>query len=136
MGLASAGEAEGQDVDSPFHEITPGQLVQPLAQGQGQPAVLEGLPGLARGEPGFFAQPVDAPLPAVLGLLLQHFQEGGQGVAVTGVGKTTDRLGAHRGEPELVAQLPDPVLNLHGVRHRIRHHATSDASRLPFSRQS
>ena len=136
VGLAGAWEAEGQDVDAPFHELAPGQLVQLLAQGKGKPAVLEGFPGLARGEPGFLPKPVVAPLSAVLGLLLQHFQEGGQGVAMTGGGKTTDRLGAHGRQSELVTQLSDPFLNLHGV-HRIIHHLTTSAvSRLPVSSRS
>ena len=93
--------------------------------------MLEGLPGLARRQPGGGAQSADAPLPAVLGLLLQHLQQGLQGVAVAGGGEAGHRLRTHGGQPELVAQLPDPLLYGHCVRHQgvnsqgVRHQATS-----------
>ena len=80
--------------------------------------MFEGLPGLARGQSRRGAQPADAPLPTVLGLLLQHLQEGLQGSAVAGGGEAGHRLGPHGGQPELVAQLPDPLLHCCGVRHQ------------------
>ncbi len=49
VGLAGAGETEGQHVDAVFHETALGQMVQLLTQCQGHPVVLEGLPGFARG---------------------------------------------------------------------------------------
>ena len=53
--------------------------------------VLEGLPGPARGELGRLTQAVDAPLARILGFLLQHLQESGQGVARPAwVKRTTD----------------------------------------------
>ena len=76
VGLAGAGQSEGQDVDASLHKVAVGQLAQLLLQCQGHTVVLEGLPSLAGGQPGCGAQPADAALPAVLGLLLQHFQQG------------------------------------------------------------
>ena len=110
MGLAGAGQSEGQHVDAAVDEAAVRQLAQLLPQSQGHTVVLEGLPGLAGGQPGCGAQPADAALPPVLGLLLQHFQEGLQGVAVPGGGDSGHRLRPHGGQPELVAQLPDPDL--------------------------
>ena len=103
-----------------------------LPQGQRHPVVLESLPGLARGEPGPLTQPVDAAVAAVLGLLLQHLQQGGQGIAVAGGGETSHRLGAHRGQLELAAQLTDTFLNNAGVRHP----HTPAVTRLTVSRRS
>ena len=80
--------------------------------------MLEGLPGLARGQPGCSAQPADATLPSILGLLLQNLPEGGQGIAVSGGGEAGHRLRTHGGQPELMAQLTDPDLNGVGVHHR------------------
>ena len=71
------------------------------------------------------AQPADAALPPVLGLLLQHFQQGLQGVAVPGGGESGHRLRPHGGQPELVAQLPDPDPYGVGV-----HHQATPASKL------
>ena len=102
MGLAGAGQSEGQDVDAVFHKAALGQLVQLLPQRQGHPVVLEGFPGLARGKPGLPAQPVDAPVAAVLGLLLQHFKQGSQGIAVAGGEETStlvDRAGCISRKP-------------------------------------
>ena len=118
MSLAGARQPEGQHVDAPVDEAALGQFPQSLSQSQGYPFVLEGLPGLARGQLGRGAQPGDAPLPAVLGLLFQHLQEGLQGVAVASGGEAGHRLRPHGGQPELVAQLPDPVLYDCGVRHQ------------------
>ena len=87
--------------------------------------MLEGLPGLARQQSGRGAQPADAALPPVLGLLLQHLQQGLQGVAVPGGGESGHRLRPHGGQPELMAQLPDPDLNGVGV-----HHQATPASKL------
>ena len=117
-------QSEGQDVDASLHKVAVGQLAQLLLQCQGHTVVLEGLPSLAGGQPGCGAQPADAALPAVLGLLLQHFQQGLQGVAVPGGGESGDRLRPHGGQPELVAQLPDPDLNGVGL-----HHQATPASR-------
>ena len=47
VGLTGAGQPEGQHVDAALDEAALGQLVQLLAQRQGDPVVLEGLPGLA-----------------------------------------------------------------------------------------
>ena len=121
VGLAGAGQPEGQDVDAAVYEAAGGQFPQLLPESQGHPVVLEGLPGLARGQPGRGTQPTGAPLPAVLGLLLQHLQEGLQGVAVAGGSEAGHRLRPQGGQPELVAQLSDPVL----YRHCVRHQATS-----------
>ena len=96
--------------------------------------MFEGLPGLARGQPGLPAQPVDAPVAAILSFLLQHLQEDGQGVAVAGGGETGYRLGAHRGQLELAAQLADAVLHHAGVDDRHAH--TPAAARLTVSRRS
>ena len=60
VGLAGAGQPEGQDVDAALDEAALGQMVQFLAQRQGDPIVLEGFPGLARGQPGLPAQSGDA----------------------------------------------------------------------------
>ena len=76
VGFAGAGQSEGQDVDAVLHETALGQMVQLLAQRQGHPVVLEGLPGLAQRQPGFTKQPDDASLAAVLGLLLQRLKQG------------------------------------------------------------
>ena len=118
VGLAGAGQSEGQHVDAAVDEAAVGQFAQLLPQSQGDTVVLEGLPGLARRQPGGGAQPADAPLPAVLGLLLQHLQEGLQGLAVAGGGEAGHRLSPHAGQPELMAQLPDPLLYGCGVRHQ------------------
>ena len=118
VGLAGAGQPEGQHVDAVFHEASAGQLVQLLSERQGHPVMLEGLPGLARRQPRCGAQPADAPLPAVLGLLLQHLEEGLQGVTVASGSEAGDRLLTHGGQPELVAQLSDPLLHGCGVRHQ------------------
>ena len=83
--------------------------------------MLEVFPGLARRQPGGGAQPADAALPAVLGLLLQHLQQGLQSIAVAGGGEAGDRLDSLGGQPELMAQIPD--LPLHG--HCVHHQATS-----------
>ena len=126
VGLAGAGQPEGQHVDAAVDEAAVGQFPQLLAQRQWHPVVLESLPGLASRQPGGGAQPADAPLPTVLGLLLQHLQEGLQGLAVAGGGEAGHRLSPHAGQPELVAQLPDPLLYGHCVRHQsVRHQATS-----------
>ena len=124
MGLAGAGQSEGQHVDAAVDEAAAGQLAQLLPQRQGHTVVLGGLPGLADGQSGRGAQPADAALPAVLGLLLQHFQQGLQGVAAPGRGESGHRLCPHGGQPELMAQLPDPRLNVVGV-----HHQATTASR-------
>ena len=86
VGLAGAGQTEGQDVDPVFHEAALGQVVQLLPQGQRHPVVLEGLPGFAGRQPRFPTAPDDAALLPVLGFLIQHLEEGGQGVAVAGGG--------------------------------------------------
>ena len=53
VGLAGAGQPEGQHVDAALHKAALGQLVQLLPQRQGDSVVLEGFPSLARGQPGF-----------------------------------------------------------------------------------
>ena len=87
VGLAGAGQSEGQHVDAVFHEVALGQLVQ-LPRRQGHAIMLEGLPSLARGEFGRLTQAVEAPVAAILGLLFQHLQEGGQSIAVASLGET------------------------------------------------
>ena len=99
---------------------------------QGDSVVLEGFPGLARGEPGRLTQPVDAPVAAILSLLFQYLQEDGQGITVASRGETSHRLGPHRGQLELAAQLADAVLHHAGVRHA----HTPAAARLTVSRRS
>ena len=49
--------------------------------------MLEGFPGLARGQPGLPAQPVDASVAAILSFLLQYLQESCQGIAVSSGGE-------------------------------------------------
>ena len=49
VGLAGAGQPEGQHVDAALHKAALGQLVQLLPQRQGDSVVLEGFPGLAEG---------------------------------------------------------------------------------------
>ena len=78
------------------------------------------------------AQPVDAPVAAILGFLFQDLQEYGQSVAVSSGGETSHRLGAHGGQLELAAQLADAVLHHAGVRHA----HTPAAARLTVSRRS
>ena len=69
---------------------------------------------------------------AILGFLFQYLQEYGQSVAVSSGGETGYRLGAHRGQLELAAQLADAILHPAGV-----HHAhTPAATRLTVSRRS
>ena len=92
VGVAGAGWSKGGDIDAAFDELALGQMVQLLAQGQGRSVILEGFPGLARGQPGLPAQPVDAPLLPILSLLFQHLrqrerQEGGQGTAMASGGE-------------------------------------------------
>ena len=94
--------------------------------------LLEGFPGLARGQPGLPAQPVDASVAAILSFLLQYLQESCQGIAVSSGGETSHRLGAHGGQLELAAQLADAVLHHAGVRHA----HTPAAARLTVSRRS
>ena len=96
--------------------------------------VLEGLPSLSRGQPGCLTQPVDAPVAAIIGLLLQYLEEGGQGVAVAGLGETGHRLGAHGGQLEFAAQLADALLHDAGV--GVHHPHTPAVTRLPVSRRS
>ena len=132
VGLAGAGQPKSQHVDAALHEAALGQLVQLLAQGQRHPVMLEDFPGLARGQPGFSAQPVDASVAAILGFLFQYLQEYGQSVAVSSGGETGHRLGAHGGQLELTAQLADAVLHHAGVRHA----HTPAATRLTVSRRS
>ena len=132
VGLAGAGQPEGQHVDAALDEAALGQLVQLLAQGQRHPVMLEGFPGLARGQPGLPSQPVDAPVAAILGFLFQYLQESCQGITVAGRGETSHRLGAHGGQLELAAQLADAVLHHAGVRHA----HTPAATRLTVSRRS
>ncbi len=109
-------------------------MIQLLSQRQGHPVVLEGFPGLARGELGRLPQPVDAPVAAIIGFLFQYLQESGQGIAVASCGETVHRLGAHGGQLELVAQLADAFLHDAGV--GVRHPHTSATARLPVSRRS
>ena len=132
VGLAGAGQSEGQHVGAALDEAALGQLVQLLAQRQGDSVVLEDFPGLARGQPGLPAQPVDAPVAAILGFLFQYLQESCQGITVAGRGETSHRLGAHGGQLELTAQLADTVLHHVGVRHA----HTPAATRLTVSRRS
>ena len=132
VGLAGARQSEGQHVDAVFGEVAVGQLIQLLPQGQGHPVVLEGFPSLARGQPGHLAQPVDAPLAAVVSLLLQHLKKCGQGFAMAGGGETSHRLGPHGGQLELVAQLADALLHDAGVHHP----HTPAVARLPVSSRS
>ena len=134
MGLAGAGQSKGQHVDAALDKATLGQMVQLLPHGQGYAVVLEGFPGLARGEPGRLTQPVDAPVAAILAFLLQHLQESYQGITVAGRGETSHRLGAHGGQLELAAQLADALLHDAGVDDRHPH--TSTAARLTVSRRS
>ena len=117
VGLAGAGQPEGQHVDAALHKAALGPAGPVAAAAPGDSVVLEGLPGLARGQPGLPAQPVDAPVAAILSLLLQHFQESCQGIAVSSGGETSHRLGPHGGQLELAAQLADAVLHHAGVRH-------------------
>ena len=96
--------------------------------------MLEGFPGLASGEPGSLTQPVDALVATILGLFFQHFKEGGQNVAVAGVGETCRRLGAHAGHLELMAQLADALLHHAGV--SVHHPHTPTTVGLLTSRPS
>ena len=132
VGLAGAGQPEGQHVDAALDEAALGQMIQLLPHGQGYAVVLEGFPGLARGQPGLPAQPADAPVAAILSFLFQYLQESCQGIAVSSGGETSHRLGAHRGQLELAAQLADAVLHHAGVRHA----HTPAATRLTVSRRS
>ena len=125
VGLPGAGQSEGQHVHPPVYEVAAGQFPQLLPEAQRHPVVLEGLPGLARGQPGRHAQPTNATLLSILGLLLQHLQEGGQGIALSGGGEAGHRLRPQGGQTELVAQFPDPDLNGVGV-----HHQATPASKL------
>ena len=134
VGLAGAGEPESQHVDAVFHEAALGQLVDLLSQRQWHPVVIESFPGLARGELGCLTQPVDAPVAAILGFLLQHFEKGGQSIAVASLGETGHRLGAHGGHLELVAELADALLHHAGV--GVHHPHTPDPARLTVSRPS
>ena len=102
-----------------------------LPQQHGHPVVLEGCPNLAGRQPGFLAQPVDAPLLPVLGLLLQHLKEDQQGTVVAGGCEAGHRLRLHGGQPELAAQFPDAFPHDAGV-----HHRTPASSLLPVSRLS
>ena len=54
---------------------------------------------------------------AILSFLFQDLQESCQGIAVSSSGETGYRLGAHRGQLELAAQLADAILHPAGVRH-------------------
>ena len=69
---------------------------------------------------------------AILSFLLQDLQESCQGIAVSSGGETGYRLGPHRGQLELAAQLADAVLHPAGVRHA----HTPAATRLTVSRRS
>ena len=109
-------------------------MVQLLAQRQGHPVLLEGLPGLAQRQLGFPKQQDDAPLAAVLGLLLQHLKQGGQGVAVACLGETRGGFRRHRGQLELVAQLADTLLHDAGV--GVHHPHTAATAILLVSRPS
>ncbi len=134
VGLAGAGEPEGQHVDAVIHETALGQMVQLLPESERHPVMLEGFPGLARGQQGRLTQPVDAPVATIFGFLLQHLQEDGQGVAVAGFGETRHRLGAHGGHLEFAAEDADALLHDPGVGG---HHAhTPDPARLTVSRRS
>ena len=92
--------------------------------------MLEGFPGLARGQPGLPAQPVDASVATILSFLLQYPQEVAR--HRRGAVKRANRLGPHRGQLELAAQLADAVLHHAGVRHA----HTPAAARLTVSRRS
>ena len=129
--LPAPGSPKARTVDAAFDEVPLGQLVHLLPQQHGHPVVLEGFPSLAGRQPGFLAQPVDAPLLPVLGLLLQHLEEDGQSAAVAGGGEAGHRLRLHGGQPELTAQFPDAFLHDAGV-----HHRTPASSLLPVSRLS
>ena len=131
MGPSRTRQTKGQDVYAKIHEATLGQQVHLLPQRQGQPVMIEGLPDLARGEFGLLAQPVDAPVAAVLGFVLQHLQEGGQEVAVAGVGIAGYRQRLHGGRLELMAQVPDVLLRDTGVRHRPKPVAAGSAVSRP-----
>ena len=118
VGLTGAGQSEGQDVDAVFDDAALGQMVQLLAERQGHAVMLEGLPGLARGEQGRLTQPVDAPLAAVRGFLLQHLKQGGQGITASTLGETQGGLRRYCGQLELMAQLADALLHDAGNRAR------------------
>ena len=134
VGLAGAGQSEGQDIDAALYEAALGQAIQLLSPGQGQTVMLEGLPGLARGQPGLPAKPGDATMAAVLRFLFQDLEESGQGVAVAGGSETSHRLGAHGGQLELVAELDDALLHDAGV--SVHHPHTPAAARPLVSRRS
>ena len=72
VGLAGAGQSESQDIDASLDEAPIGQFVELLSERHRHPVVLEGVPRLADGQPGCSSDADDAPLPAVLGFLLQH----------------------------------------------------------------
>ena len=134
VGLAGAGQTEGQHVDAVFHEAALGQMVHLLSHEPGASGHARRFPRSCRRELGRLTQSVDAPVAAVLGFLLQHLQEGGEGVAVAGLGETGHRLGAHGGQLELVAELADALLHDGGV--GVHHPHTPDPARLPVSRPS
>ena len=103
VGLAGAGQSEGQHVDAALDEAALG------ADGQVAAAAPGGL-GRARRFPRSCprvawtpAQPADAPVTPIL----EYLQESCQGIAVAGRGETSHRLGAHGGQLELAAQLAD-----------------------------
>ena len=125
VGLAGAGQSEGQHVDAALDEAALGQMVKLLPQRQGDSVVLEGLPGLTRGQPGLPAQPVDTLVAAILSFLFQYFQERCQDIAVAGRGETGHRLGSYRGQLELAAQLADAFLH-----HATVHHPHIPATKL------
>ena len=119
VGLAGAGQPEGQHVDAPVQESSAGQSVQLLPQRQGYPVVLEGLPSLAR------RQSRDAVRSLPMRRCLRSSascsstsRRVSRAVAVAGGSEAGHRLLTHGGQPELVAQLPDPLLYGCGVRHQ------------------
>ena len=133
--LAGARQTERKHVDAPVHEVALGKPDELLPELHRSPLVLEGVPGLAGGEPGRSPQPVHSAYPPVLGLLLQHFHKCRQRVRVSGIAEAADDLSRKRRQLELPTQISDPLSN-RAWRVGVSRHRAPPASSLSYTPRS
>ena len=107
--LAGAGQTESQHVHVTVHEVSFCKPDELLPEPHRRPLVLEGVPRLAGGEPGRSPQPVHPPDPPVLCLLLQNLHQCRKGVSMSRIAEAIHGLSRKRRQPELPAQIPDPL---------------------------
>ena len=100
VGLAGAGEAEGEAVCSLIEEAAGGELLDLAHQRPGKAREVEGVEGLAGRQIGGAAESVDAALEAVIRLGEEDVVDQAQGLVVAGLDETLAELGGDGGRAE------------------------------------